>query len=91
MDQRSGEFRSHDAGFIDPGWGYGAEGEGRGRQLVLEVRPFEDIVFRDGQPVAKIKFETMAEMPDVQYDALGKSNYTNETAAPRLSKHFLKI
>ena len=91
MDQRSGEFRSHDAGFIDPGWGYGANGEGKGRRLVLEVRPFEDIVFRDGQPAAKIKFEAMAEEPTVQYDAIGKSNYTDETSAPRLSKHFQKV
>lgn len=90
MDQRSGEFRSHDAGFIDPGWGYGTGGEAKGRRLVLEVRPFEDIVFRNGQPAAKIKFETMAENPSVQYDSLGKSNYTDETATPRLSKNFKK-
>ncbi len=90
MDQRSGEFRSHDAGFIDPGWGYGAKGEGTGRRLVLEVRPFEDIIFRNGQPAAKIKFETMSEEPETQYDAVSKSNYTAETAAPRLSKHFKK-
>jgi dCTP deaminase len=90
MDQRSGEFRSHDAGFIDPGYGYGATGDGKGRRLVLEVRPFEDIVFRNGQPAAKIKFETMAEDPSVQYDSLGKSNYTDETETPRLSKNFKK-
>jgi dCTP deaminase len=90
MDQRSGEFRSHDAGFIDPGWGYGAEGDAKGRRLVLEVRPFEDILFRNGQPVAKIKFEVMAASPDVQYDSLAKSNYTDETPTPRLSKNFKK-
>lgn len=90
MDQRSGEFRSHDAGFIDPGYGYGATGQAKGRRLVLEVRPFEDIVFRNGQPAAKIKFETMAEDPNVQYDAMGTSNYTEETETPRLSKNFKK-
>ena len=88
MDHRSGEFRSHDAGFIDPGYGYGATGQAKGRRLVLEVRPFEDIIFRNGQPAAKIKFETMAEDPKVQYDALGKSNYTEETETPRLAKNF---
>jgi dCTP deaminase len=91
MDQRSGEFRSHDAGFIDPGYGYGPTGEAKGRRLVLEVRPFEDIVFRNGQPAAKIKFETMAEDPNVQYDSAGsRSNYTDETETPRLAKNFKK-
>jgi dCTP deaminase len=90
MDHRSGEFRSHDAGFIDPGYGYGPSGKAKGRRLVLEVRPFEDIVFRNGQPAAKIKFETMAQEPNVQYDSLGKSNYTDESETPRLAKNFKK-
>lgn len=89
MDHRSGEFRSHYAGFIDPGWGYGNSGEGTGRPLVLEVRPiFQDVEFRDGQPVAKICLERMFANPELCYDELDKSNYRKESALPLLSKHF---
>lgn len=88
MDERSGEFRSHYAGFIDSGWGWGKEGEGCGRQLTLEVRPYEDFILRDGQPIAKIKFERVIEVPDVHYDQKDTSNYCKQKG-PRLSKHFL--
>lgn len=79
MDERSGEFRSHYAGFIDPGWGIGSDGKTQGRPLTLEVRPFEDLLIRKGQPIAKIKFEKMAEEPLVHYDALHSSNYTDQS------------
>ncbi len=88
MDERSGEFRSHYAGFIDPGWGCGKEGEGKGRSLTLEVRPFEDMIVRERQVIAKIKFERMMDAPDTLYDASGKSNYSVQSGA-RLSKHFI--
>ncbi len=86
MDERSGEFRSHYAGFIDPGWGWGEKGEGRGRPLTLEVRPFEDLVVRHNQPIAKIRFERMAELPNSVYDSVS-SNYIHQLG-PKLSKHF---
>ena len=86
MDEKSGEFRSHYAGYIDPGWGWGKKGEGTGRPLTLEVRPFEDLVIRHGQAIAKIRFERMADMPDVIYDCKD-SNYIKQTG-PKLSKHF---
>ncbi len=88
MDERSGEFRTHYAGFIDPGWGYGVGGEGVGRSLVLEIRPFEDIIIRDGQPVAKIFFEHMSREPHQGYDELSVSNYTGGFEVPKLSRHF---
>ncbi|PIR38780.1 MAG: hypothetical protein COV34_00475 [Candidatus Zambryskibacteria bacterium CG10_big_fil_rev_8_21_14_0_10_42_12] len=87
MDERSGEFRSHYAGFIDPGWGWGKEGEGKGRQLTLEVRPFEDIVVRHKQPIAKIRFERLIEPPEVLYD-LTDSNYIAQRG-PKLGKFFV--
>ena len=87
MDEKSGEFRAHYAGFIDPGWGWGLNGEVKGRRLVLEVRPFEEIVLRDGQPISKIRFCRMIERPRDVYDAID-SNYTQEAPSPRLSKHF---
>lgn len=86
MDERSGEFRSHYAGFIDPGWGWGKNGEGKGRPLTLEVRPFEDLIVRQGQPIGKIKFERLIEVPSMSYDAIG-SNYIHQSG-PKLAKHF---
>lgn len=86
MDERSGDFRSHYAGFLDPGWGCGESGEGKGRPFTLEVRPFEDLVIRKGQPIAKIKFERMLEVPDIQYDTKA-SNYIGQTRA-KLGKQF---
>jgi dCTP deaminase len=78
MDERSGDFRSHYAGFIDPGWGWGFSGERSGRPLTLEVRPFEDLVIRKGQPIAKIRFERMTHTPDTLYDTR-ESNYTTQS------------
>jgi len=86
MDERSGEFRSHYAGFIDPGWGWGRAGEGNGRPLTLELRPFEDLIVRDRQPIAKIKFERMIKLPDTVYD-FGPSHYSKQSG-PRLAKQF---
>jgi dCTP deaminase len=91
MDERAGEFRTHYAGFIDPGWGAGQNGEGKGRPLVLEVRPFEDIVMRDAQPIAKIRFEKMAEIPEFGYDSFSDSNYSHNFTIPKLSKHFVNL
>lgn len=86
MDERSGDFRSHYAGFLDPGWGWGADGAGHGRPFTLEVRPFEDLVVRAGQPIAKIKFERVAEEPDIHYDTK-PSNYLKQEG-PKLGKQF---
>jgi dCTP deaminase len=86
MDERSGDFRSHYAGFLDPGWGWGTNGEGKGRPFTLEVRPFEDLVVRAGQPIAKIKFERMLEEPEIHYDTKS-SNYLQQTG-PKLGKQF---
>ncbi|MFZ2831669.1 MAG: 2'-deoxycytidine 5'-triphosphate deaminase, partial [Minisyncoccia bacterium] len=87
MDSRSGEFRAHYAGFIDPGWGYGKDGEGKGRPLTLEVRPFEDLVIFENHPIAKIKFEQMTQVPDNHYDSKAICNYGTQSG-PKLAKHF---
>lgn len=86
MDERSGDFRSHYAGFLDPGWGWGRDGDGHGRPFTLEVRPFEDLVVRRYQPIAKIRFERVAEEPDIHYDSK-TSNYLGQ-AGPKLGKQF---
>ncbi len=87
MDSRTGEFRSHYAGYIDSGWGYGRNGKGKGRPITLELCPFEDLVIRCDQPIAKIRFERMAVVPDQHYDELLTSHYCRQHSA-RLSKHF---
>ena len=87
MDERFGDFRSHYAGFLDPGWGWGSMGEGFGRPFTLEVRPFEDIYMRTKQPIAKIRFEYMLEEPDMQYDTRD-SNYLSQSG-PKLAKQFI--
>ncbi len=89
IDPRLGEFRSHAAGYIDPGWGYGKNGEGRGRPITLEVIPQEDMLLRHGQIIARIRFECMKEEPDIPYDSAA-SNYTDQHT-PRLSKHFARV
>lgn len=87
MDERSGDFRSHYAGFIDPGWGWGKNGEGKGRPITLEVRPFEDMLVRDNQPIARVRFEEMTENPRFLYDEMETSHYVVQNG-PRLSKRF---
>lgn len=86
VDSRIGEFRSHYAGFFDPGWGYGVSGEGVGRPYTLEVRPYEDITVNDGQTIGKIKFEYMSSTPKRHYDERN-SNYLKQSG-PKLAKQF---
>lgn len=81
--ENTGEFRSHYAGFFDPGFGGDS-----GTSAVLEIRP-RDVHFRitDGQQICKMVFEEMTEIPDTLYGKTG-SHYVGE--GPSLSKHFLK-
>jgi dCTP deaminase len=89
IEPRLGEFRSHAAGYIDPGWGYGKTGEERGRPITLEVIPHENMLVRDGQTIARIRYEQMKEVPETLYDA-AVSNYTDQQTV-RPSKHFESI
>lgn len=87
MDERSGDLRSHYAGFIDPGWGVGSDGVGVGRPLTLEVRSWDRrLIIRDGQPIAKIRFEFMTDDPTEHYDQMSPT-YGSQ-AGPKLGKQF---
>ncbi len=86
MDSRTGEFRTHYAGFFDPGWGCGSDGEGKGRPITLEVRTFEDVIVSHGQPIGKVRFEKMLEAPKTHYDQKN-SNYLIQSG-PKLAKQF---
>lgn len=86
FDAGSGELRTHYAGFFDSGFGYGY-GEVKGTRSVLEVRP-HDVPFRieDGQVFFKIRYEKMAELPQISYGKdIGSHYYAQDLA---LSKHF---
>jgi dCTP deaminase len=87
IDVRFGEFRTHAAGYVDPGWGWNQKGTVKGQPITLEVIPYEDVVIREGQIVGRIRFERMGSVPSVVYGASGKSHYTKQKAA-KLSKHF---
>ncbi|MHC4840554.1 MAG: 2'-deoxycytidine 5'-triphosphate deaminase [Planctomycetota bacterium] len=87
-DTSAGEFRVHYAGFFDPGFGYGAEGEVKGTPAVLEVRPYEDdLIVRHRQPVCKMAYERLIAKPEKLYGVQVKSNYAAQRG-PRLSKFF---
>jgi dCTP deaminase len=82
---RSGEYRVHYAGFFDPGFGW--DGRAGGSRAVLEVRSHEvPFMLEHGQPVAWLRYERMAGLPDRAYGSGMKSNYQNQGLA--LAKHF---
>ncbi len=87
IDPRFGEFRSHAAGFIDPGWGWGVEGEGTGRPITLEITPHENITIQHRQTIARVRFERMKSRPEVLYE-VGKPSYAGQNQGAALSKHF---
>ncbi len=88
-DTSKGEYRSHYAGFIDPGWGYGKNGEVKGTPLVLEVFTNDnDFVLRDGQPICKVVYESLVEYPELVYGVGSLGSHYHTQRGPRLSKHF---
>ena len=86
-DIAAGEFRSHYAGFFDPGFGYGKNGTIKGRQAVLEILPHENVILRHRQPVCKMIYERLLAVPDRVYRVEIRSNYAKQSG-PQLSKHF---
>jgi len=86
-DIHSGEYRSHYAGFFDPGFGYGREGEVRGTPAVLELDTHEDVLFRHGQPICKMVFEHLIKTPERIYGVDLGSHYQHQRG-PQLGRHF---
>eukprot|EP00041_Stephanoeca_diplocostata_P018795 m.397165 g.397165 ORF g.397165 m.397165 type:complete len:424 (+) comp21125_c0_seq3:240-1511(+) len=81
-----GELRAHYAGFFDPGFGYGKQGETRGTIGVLEVRPHETITIYDGQPICMMEFYPNGNIPAKPYGYSG-NNYAGQQG-PKLAKYF---
>jgi dCTP deaminase len=87
-DTEKGEFRSHYAGFFDPGFGYGENGEIKGQTAVLEVITMDnDFYLKHGQPICKMVYKRLKEKPEIYYGEKIGSTYHNQVG-PRLSKHF---
>jgi dCTP deaminase len=86
-DPSVGEFRIHYAGFFDPGFGYGVDGEIPGTRAVLEVRSHEvPFLVEDGQVVGRLVYERLTERPSQLYGSGLGSSYQRQGLA--LSKHF---
>jgi len=86
-DLSTQEFRVHYAGFFDPGFGYGENGEVPGTRAVLEVRANElPILLEDDQFVGRLNYFYMAAKPDKVYGGSIGSNYQLQGLA--LSKQF---
>jgi dCTP deaminase len=86
-DPAMGEFRVHYAGFFDPGFGYGAEGEIGGTRAVLEVRAYEmPILLEHDQLVGRLLYYRMADRPETVYGLKIGSSYQQQGLS--LAKQF---
>ncbi len=86
-DLATQEFRVHYAGFFDPGFGYGRQGEIPGTKAVLEVRANQiPILLEDGQFVGRLNYYNMSAIPEKVYGGSIGSSYQQQGLA--LSKQF---
>ena len=83
LDPENGEFRTHYAGFFDPGFGYHASGT----RAVMEVRAHDvPFMLEHGQPVCRLELERTTQDPETTYGAGVGSSYQGQGL--QLSKHF---
>ena len=88
-DLSTQEFRAHYAGFFDPGFGYGANGEIPGTKAVLEVRASGvPILLEDDQFVGRLNYFDLAQVPDKIYGGPIGSSYQQQGLT--LAKQFRK-
>ncbi len=86
FDPSVGEFRTHYAGFFDPGFGNGDK-DIKGTKAVMEVRaPEAPFVIEHEQMVGRLDYEQMLDVPDRIYGAAIGSAYQRQKLA--LSKQF---
>ena len=87
IDTSIGEFRSHYAGFFDPGFGFS---ESEGTQAVLEVRAHEvPFVLEHEQTVGRLEYMPLLCAPDKLYGTDIGSSYNRQ--ALTLSKQFKRL
>jgi dCTP deaminase len=84
-----GELRAHYAGYFDPGFGYGNEGEVGGNIGVLEVRPYEKYTYYHGQPICLFRYYRNSGTPDRTYGYVN-NNYAEQKGV-KLAKYFKEI
>lgn len=83
FDAKSGELRTHYAGFFDSGFGYGTEGA----RVVLEVRNLDvPFLVQPNQPIFRLQFFYNSDIPERLYGAALSSHYQGQGL--KLSKHF---
>lgn len=84
FDATKGELRTHYAGFIDSGFGWGDDQPGA--RLVLEIRTHDvPFLLEHGQPLFRVEFMRNEAVPDVLYGDTG-SNY--QMQGLKLAKQF---
>jgi dCTP deaminase len=81
-----GELRAHYAGFFDPGFGYGKDGELKGSAGVLEIRPHETLTVYDKQPICLLEYYRNYKPPKTSYGF--KGNHYQGQRGPKLAKFF---
>lgn len=82
--EKYGELRSHFAGFVDPGFGFGSP---NGNSITFEIIAQEQgIAVRHGQSIAEIQYEYMSSEPKNGY----AGNYKLQPSGPQLPKYFKK-
>ncbi len=88
FDPLVGEFRTHYAGFFDPGFGWSPGGGSAGSKAVLEVRS-RDVPFmlEHGQLIGLLRYERMAATPDITYGPSIGSHYQGQKL--KLARQFL--
>lgn len=87
-DPSQGEFRTHYAGFFDPGFGYG-NGEMQGTPGVLEVIPQDnDFFMYHRQPICTVAYERLIALPSIVYGSSKAGSHYQRQRGPQLSKHF---
>ena len=89
-DAKSGELRTHYAGFFDSGFGMLGDvprPAAQGARVVLEVRNLDvPFLLQDGQRLFRLRYHRNAATPDTLYGQGIASNYQGQGL--RLSKHF---
>lgn len=78
-----GEMRAHYAWFFDPGFGLDCPAQG-----VLEVRPYEDMIIYDWQPICLIKIFENLQNPSKWYGKAKVANNYQWQSGAKLAKYF---
>jgi len=85
---RHGDYRTHDAGFFDAGFGNGRDGEVAGATVIFEITNFNvaATMFSHGQRIASLIYERLEGVPQKVYGE-GVSHYQGQQSI-QTSKNF---